>query len=162
NAPPLRDILQDGIQFISDQQQSILPEDVNEQIMLLIEHLREKRCLVVLDNVESILQAGQYAGLYRKGYDEYGKLFQMVGEAEHQSCLLLTSREKPREIAILEGEALVVRSYPLKGLRPVEGRKILEDKGLHGAEENLDILINHYAGNPLALKLVAQSIQEVF
>jgi len=50
----------------------------------------------VLDNIESVLKEGSRAGQYREGYEEYGKLIQRVGEANHQSCFLLTSREKPK------------------------------------------------------------------
>ena len=44
---------------------------------------REKRCLLILDNVESVLQEGLGAGQYRKGYEAYGKLFQLIGETKH-------------------------------------------------------------------------------
>ncbi len=104
------------------------------------------------------MRASQYQG----GYDEYGKLLRFVGETRHQSCLMLTSREKPREVALLEGNSSAVRSYPLIGLKAPEGQKILQDKGLYGGEQDWEILVNHYSGNPLALKLVSQFIQEVF
>jgi len=162
NAPPLKRILQECIQFVSDQQQTVLPEEVDSQISLLIESLRTRRCLLVLDNVESILQGGSQAGHYREGYEGYGKLLQRIGESRHQSCLLITSREKPKEVALLEGETAAIRSYHLGGLPPLAGREILNDKGLEGTAHNWEVLITHYGGNPLALKLVAQAIREVF
>lgn len=36
---------------------------------------------------------------YREGYERYGELFELVAKTTRQSCLLLTSREKPRAIA---------------------------------------------------------------
>jgi hypothetical protein len=112
--------------------------------------------------METILQAGNRAGQYRKGYEGYGRLVQRIGEAKHQSCLLLTSREKPKEIAYLEGDASAVRSRRLEGLQASDGREILKDKGLRGEEETWNALIDRYAGNPLTLKLAAQFIREVF
>src|SRR5437588_2305736 len=112
-----------------------LSEDVDDQISLLLEYLREYRFLLVLDNLESILQRGIRAGHYQDGYESYGKLIQRVGEEKHQSCLLLTSREKPKEIALLEGSSSLVRAFRLEGLKPSEGQEILKDKGLHGAEK---------------------------
>ena len=162
DAPPLKTLLKELIKFISDQEQTQLPEKENEQISLLIKYLREKPCLLVLDNIESITHTGHYTGFYRSGYEGYGNLFRQLGEVQHQSCLLLTSREKPQEIAILEGELLPVRSYKLEGLGVLDGRKILNDKGLHGSKTVLNDLIQHYEGNPLALKLVSQFIQEAF
>lgn len=162
NAPPIENILKNCIQFFSDQQQSDLPFDVDDQITLLIEHLRVHRCLIVLDNVESILQGGNRPGQYRSGYEGYGRLFQRVGEAQHHSCLLLTSREKLKEMVHLEGETSPVRSLALTGVGQAEGQELLRDKGLFGPDEKWADLIRLYAGNPLALKLVSEAIREVF
>lgn len=163
NAPPLTRILQECVQFVSDQQQTVLPQEVDSQISLLIEYLRPRRCLLVLDNIESILQGGSHAGHYREGYEDYGRLLRRIGESKHQSCLLLTSREKQPEVALLEGEGVgTTRSLHLGGLKPADGRDILKEKGLQGAEDDWDVLISHYSGNPLALKLVGQVIHEVF
>src|SRR6266567_4389806 len=125
NAPPFKRILLECMQFVSDQQQTVLPEEVDSQISLLIEYFRTDRCLLVLDNVESILQGGSQVGHYREGYEGYGRLLQRIGESRHQSCLLVTSREKPKEVALLEGEAAATRSYHLVGLQPGEGREIV-------------------------------------
>src|SRR5262249_24790609 len=111
---------------------------------------------------ETILQGGSQAGSYRGGYEGYGRLIQRLGESKHQSCLLITSREKPPEVALLEGEAVATRSLHLGGLKPEVGRDILKGNRLHGTEHDWKALITHYGGNPLALKLGAQVIREVF
>lgn len=162
NAPPFKRMLQECIQFVSHQQRTVLPEEVDSQISLLIEYFRSCRCLLVLDNIESILQEGSQTGHYRGGYEGYGRLFQRIGESKHQSCLLVTSREKPPEVALQEGEVVATRSLHLGGLKPAAGWEILRDKGLQGTEHDWEMLISHYGGNPLALKLVAQVICEVF
>ncbi len=162
NAPPLQSLLQECIPFVSAQTDTVLPTEPDRQIALLIDSFRIRRCLLVLDNVESILQGGSQTSHYLEGYEGYDKLLQRIGESRHQSCLLLTSREKPPEVALLEGEAGAIRSYHLGGLPPLAGRHILEDKGLQGTEHDWEVLIPHYGGNPLALKLVAQTIREVF
>ncbi|MHC5765446.1 MAG: WD40 domain-containing protein [Nostoc sp.] len=163
-APPVKIILGNLIQFISDEQEteSNLPESLSDRVSRLLYYLQNYRCLVILDNAESILRSGSRAGLYREGYEEYGELLRRVGEATHQSCLVLTSREKPREVALLEGQALTVRSLPLSGLKVAEGQEILKLKGLSAAEDEWKLMIEHYAGNPLALKIVATTIQDVF
>ena len=102
SAPPLEDVLRRCVLFLSDQQQLNIPEDTNGQIHLLIQYLKAKRCIIVLDNFDTLLQEGDSAGQYRAGYEDYGRLLQSVGEGTHQSCILLTSREKPNEIAYLE------------------------------------------------------------
>ncbi len=161
NAPPLAEILTECIQFLSDQQEVNLPDDIDKRITRFIQYLDIQRCLVVLDNAEAILQEGQ-AGYYRDGYQDYGRLLWRAGESEHQSCLLLTSREKLREIGRLEGEAALVRSHPLGGLGLQEGRQMLEGKGLSGSEDAWTALIEHYSGNPMALSIVADMVREVY
>jgi WD40 repeat protein len=162
NAPPLRSILQNCIRFFSSQRAIELPEEVDEQLSILIGCLHDRRCLLVLDSVESILQAGSNAGQYKESYEEYGKLLQRLGQARHQSCLLLTSREKPKEVADLEEVAGPIRSLSLVGLNVSEGQKILTNKGLSGTNDTLAELVRRYSGNPLALKLVAEPIKELF
>lgn len=163
NAPPLKEILSNLIQCFSKGQEINLPENIGNLISRLIDYLRSSRCLLVLDNVESILVSGDCAGRYRQGYEDYGELFRRVGEASHQSCLVLTSREKPKEIAVQEGASLPVRSFPIMGLREFEGRELFKSNSFFsGSESDWQNLIIRYAGNPLALKIVSTTVQELF
>jgi len=162
NAPSVEEILGECIQFFSKQQQSNLPQRVDRQIRLVLEHLGKHRCLLILDNVETILQEGDRAGHYRDGYEEYGQLIQRVGETPHKSCLILTSREKPKELALLEGKDAHVRQYQLSGLKLPAVQQMLDDKELSGQDKDWEDLNELYSGNPLALKLVSETIREVF
>ncbi len=162
NAPPIENMLKNCTQFLSDQQQIDLPEGLDSQIILLMQYLRDHRCLLVLDNMETILLAGSTAGQYREGYESYGRLIQRLAEGKHQSCLLLTSREKPKEVANFEGKTSPVRSLHLSGIGHSEGQEILRDKGLFGSDEAWSTLIHLYSGNPLALKLVSEPVRELF
>ncbi|MCA1990503.1 MAG: NACHT domain-containing protein [Coleofasciculus sp. S288] len=164
DAPPVQAMLANLIQSLSDQQETEadLPERVGDRISRLLDYLQRHRCLLVLDNVESVLRSGSRVGQYREGYEGYGELLRRVGEATHQSCLLLTTREKPKEVASLEGDALPVRSLRLSGLKKVDGQKIFRVKGLLGSDSDMKTLVEHYAGNALALKVVATTIQDLF
>lgn len=163
DAPSVKYILESCLRFVRQQEVINLPEALDEQISLLISNLREHRCLLLLDNVDALLQAGQRAGLYRSGYEGYGRLFQRIAETDHQSCLLLTSREKLKEVALAEGkDSSPVRSLLLTGLDPASGQKLLQDKALSGSEETWATFINLYSGNPLALKVVAEPVRQVF
>jgi hypothetical protein len=162
NAPSLAVILPDCIRFVSNQQQADLPEDIDRQIPLLLRYLQEHRCLIVLDNVESVMQTGSRSEQYQPGFEGYGRLIQRIGEAEHQSCLLLTSREKPGEVVRLEGNASPTRSMALSGVGQAAGRELLADAGLFGTDETWTAFIHLYSGNPLALKLVSEPIRELF
>src|SRR5260370_42452333 len=89
-------------------------------------------------------------------------LLQRIGEVKHNSCLLLTSREKPKEMLRIEGKDSHVRSMLLNGLEQEDARIILQEKELQGTDAEWKQLIDLYSGNPLALKLVAESIRAPF
>ena len=126
----------------------------------LLNYLQKYRCLLILDDVQMVNSSGQLAGIYQPGYEDYGTLFRQVGELSHNSCLVLLSSEKPREIAALEGKNQPVRSLQLNGLG-AEAGEMLREKGL-AEDAKLSELIEQYRGNPLWLKIVATMIQDLF
>ncbi|MCB9078723.1 MAG: hypothetical protein H6631_14070 [Anaerolineaceae bacterium] len=162
NAPPLTSMLRSWFQVLSQQQLNGLPDHLTEQLELLFDYMRRQRCLLILDNVETIMQQGSRAGQYRPGYEVYGQLIQRFGDGEHQSCLLLTSRERPQGLARLANDNTLIRFHQLAGLAEPAGLAILQGQGLSGPAHVLEGLIEHYSGHPLALKLTAQTIQDLF
>jgi hypothetical protein len=150
------------LRTLSSQQLVQLPTGLDAQLELLINLLRERRCLLVLDNLESLLQGG-VARRYRDGYADYGQLLQRVGQSRHRSCLLLTSREEPPELGRLAGEHEPARLFALEGLTTTAGKAILQDRGVEGIHErDVAALVSRYSGNALALKLVAETIRDLF
>jgi hypothetical protein len=162
NAPSLDEVLAGWIQFLSDQTVYDLPDELDQRIAMLLDYLHRQRCLLVLDNLEAILQAGEGAGHYRVGYEAYGQLLRRIGASRHQSCLVLTSREKPGEFAPLEGKTTPVRTLHLANLDSEASQALLQDKELVGPAESWSALSERYSGNPLALKLVAETVRELF
>ncbi|NTV65002.1 MAG: hypothetical protein HGA65_15945, partial [Oscillochloris sp.] len=160
NAPHLDDLLGQWIAFLSNQQQTDLPDTTAERIALLMDYLRRQRCLLVLDNLETILRGKETAGLYREGYEGYGDLIRRIGEQAHQSLLLLTSREVPDGYERFDGN--IARTFALSGVSRSEGQVILHDKELAGSEAEWGDLIARYSGNPLALKLTSEFIREAY
>jgi WD40 repeat protein len=137
--------------------------DVQEgSFTLLMEQFRQKRCLLVLDNVESILQAGNRSGLYLAGYEAYGQMCARVSDESHQSCVVITGREKPNGMTLREGAELPVRSWQLGGLPIEAAQKILTDKGVAASLSDQKNLIRYANGSPLTLKLLATNIQNLF
>lgn len=162
HAPTLPNLLADLTQCLSPQPAVKPAETVDSQITHLMRYLRQHRCLLVLDNVESILQSGKCTGCYCQGYESYGQLITRISDERHQSCLILTSREKPGGILTREGDSFPVRTLQIKGLLSFEGQKLLESGGLQESAVNCHRLVRHYSGNPLALKIAATTIASVF
>jgi WD40 repeat protein len=155
NAPPLETLLKDLVPFLSQQQ------DTEPTPARLLYWLRNSRCLVILDNAETIMQAGERTGYYQPGYEDYGDLLRLLGETNHQSCVLLTSREKPAEIDIFEALDGSVRSLALAG-SPEASFALFASKGLTGSDAERVQLGERYGYSPLALKIVTASIHSLF
>ncbi len=161
NAPPVEEWLAGAIAALSGAQ-ALLPDGRAAQLALVLELLRERHALLVLDNLETILEPGAPTPRYREGYAGYGEVLRRMGESMHQGCLLVAGREAPPELAPLAGERGPVRMLRLGGLGREAGRALLRDTGLVGEEEDWDALIARYSGNPLALGLMGSTIGAVF
>lgn len=162
NAPPLAEVLQEWVSILSDQMETTLPASLDQQINRLLDYLRRQPCLLILDNLESILRGDEHSGSYLPGYEAYGQLLRRLAESEHKSCLLLTSRERLPELTAMEQKTPIVRTLSLTGLPTAAGRQMLEGRGLAANLPGLDALVQHYSGNPLALQLVTETVQEIF
>jgi WD40 repeat protein len=138
------------------------PKDSSSALNELLHQLREKRCLLILDNIESVLQIGKDSGKYLLGYEIYSQIFDRIADEQHSSCLIFTGREKPQNITNREGANLPVRSLQLFGVADSAAQNILQDKGIIATVGQQQILIKSMGGNPLALQLSATTIQNLF
>lgn len=150
-------IIQDALKLFTDNEPQIT---ISQQITDLLQYLKTHRCLLVLDQIETILATGSSRQLYQNGYQAYQELFTQIAHTHHQSCLLLVSNEKPRDIGIWESASTSIHSYQVQGSTKVCDR-ILADKQIPQSSAG-DELIAAYRGHPLALKIVATLINELF
>jgi WD40 repeat protein/transcriptional regulator with XRE-family HTH domain len=161
NAPTCAEWLAGAILTCSNQ--SLLPaEDERTRLRQLVELLRTKRCLLVLDNFETLLASGADSGGYRAGYDGYEAVLLAIATHGLRGRLLLTSRESPPGFDDLRESTPAVRSLYLQGLSPADCRLIMADKQLKGDDADWDNLVTSYSGNALALKIVGETIHELF
>jgi WD40 repeat protein len=163
NAPALGELLPQIIAICSDGAEILPPTvDISTQITRLLAYLRQQRCLLVLDNAEAIIADRPNLDRGTATDPHYAQLFERIGASAHQSCLVLTSREKPIEMLPLEGEQLPVRSLLLRGLDGDDVDCLLDAKGLSDSIAGRARLLALYSGNPLALNIVATSIRDLY
>ena len=162
NAPPLDEVVREWLFVLSDQTVTSLPASLDQQFDQLLYYLRRQRSLLILDNMESILNGHDGSGHYRPGYEEYGQLIRRLVSDEHRSCLLVTSRERPHDLAHLEEDTPAVRFLSLSGLPIDAGCQMLAARGVDGDAATLADLVQRYSGNPLALKLAAETVDSLF
>ena len=161
NAPKLHDILSQFFDFIGLESESTFA-NIDEAIQQFIAILKESRCLILFDNIETLLQSNTCVGHFQVGYEAYGMLLQQIADQSHQSCVVLTSRELPQGIDIRAGLTAPVQNLKLSGIQLGDAQSILQHKGIRNIHlPSLKEILAHYGGNPLALKIVASGILEL-
>ena len=132
DAPTCETLLDQCLQVLAPQVLRDASISFDRRLSLLLEYLRSTRVLLVLDNLEVLLEEGQSTGHIRAGYEGYTHLLRRMAETEHQSCLLITSREKPSDLVPLEGSRAPVRALRLARLDGESCKQLLAEKGAIG------------------------------
>lgn len=113
-----------------------------EKISRIIQGLAKTPCLVVLDNLESILQPGNHPQAGRTLSPEWGKLLSALAYQQHQSQTILTSRELPADLADTryanaEPDLELVEIVRLGGVATAAGVEILQQRQLRDSIPDL-------------------------
>lgn len=161
NAPTPAALMQNILLFLQGQQDAPQSDDIESLMMALLSFFREHRALLVLDNLETILHEGSPAGHCREGYEAYCELIRRLGESSHQSCVIITSRERPGVFSRWRASAAVA-SIQLEGLSLDASKQYLAELGAGRVDDAWAPLIRLYGGNPLMLALSIETIQQVF
>jgi hypothetical protein len=159
-APTVDKLLLELIHGLNPELKIVADPATETLIDLFLQQLQHRRSLIVLDGWETIL-GGDRAGQCAPEYALYSKLLQCVSEHPHTSCVVITSREKPEVITLLESRRASTQSLKLVGLGD-DAHALLQDKPLRDEPEARTDLIQLYRGNPLALNIVAVVIQDFF
>jgi WD40 repeat protein/transcriptional regulator with XRE-family HTH domain len=162
DAPPCEKLLDDCLQVLTPQPLRMIPTNLQERLTQLLDRLRSSRTLLILDNLESLLEEGNVQGHLRSDFEGYERLLRLVAETAHQSCLLLTSREKPAVLRPLEGKRSPVRSLRLCGLDTTACEQLFAENEIEGTPQEQLRLAEAYTGNPLALRIVTETITDLF
>ena len=132
--------------------------NTNHKQKQLFEIFTEKRCLIILDDLQNIFMNGAFAGQYKPEYQDYQDFFKKIMTTEHHSHVIVISQEKCQDMESLDEELYPIKCLDLSGLSDVN---ILKNTGLKD-EDHWSNLINLYEGNPFYLKTIANSIRSVF
>jgi hypothetical protein len=122
----------------------------------LTRYLTQHRCLIVLDQWESIQKEGSFSQ-YQTNYEDYQELLKQIVSDRHQSSVILLSREKPQNM-LLKRAGDVVQFFQLEGLQYPEDKAFLEAEKLTGTEVELQNFTQRY-NNPLFLKVAAERVR---
>ncbi|VEP15274.1 conserved hypothetical protein [Hyella patelloides LEGE 07179] len=123
--------------------------DITELINNLLLLLSQRRCLLVVDNLETLLDRE------RKCQDEsYQEFFRRWLQQGTNSTLLITTQEKPKLFQGLD------YWHTLGGMKIEEGIALLNKLAIQGTEAELKDFVEKVNGHPLTIKLVAGYLRE--
>ncbi|MDJ0581904.1 tetratricopeptide repeat protein [Crocosphaera sp.] len=128
-------------------------EKWNEEtlILQLIQGLIAEPCLLVLNNLETVLTA--------ENVSVYGQFLSKWLSKGSNSKVLLTSREQPKFSPNLQKRC---HWQGLKGLKPEDAIFLVKDYELTGTEEELAKFVNQMARHPLLINLVCSLMIDEF
>ncbi len=112
------------------------------------EFIKKHRLFLCLDGIDKWLYKS------KKETEEFLQKFILT---EHNSRIILTSREPLEPLDKLMKMGRPVLTFQLYGLRPEEGKKILSSYGVEG--EGVSKLIQRYEGNPYLLHTLGDKIK---
>ena len=152
-----QEIVDDWVSFFSQSQKT------NCSLRELVDYLRCHKCLLILDGLETILKSKNHQGKYEDNYATYRQLLEVLGTTFHQSCAIITSREKPENISFSEKKEGTIRSLSLKGegcyLMNINLKKNNKSKQL---TNKMCLFCKYYNNNYAFLKIITEYINSFF
>ncbi|MEP6581995.1 tetratricopeptide repeat protein [Microcoleus vaginatus GB2-A3] len=141
----------------------------DEKIAKIMAGLQQTRCLLVLDNLESILHPAVDAGnpdclaaaqVHRAISPDWGKLLNALVYQQHQSQTILTSREVPADLADtrypgLAPDSELVHIEVLRGVDFAAGVEILRQRKLTDTLADLQWISQRVEGHVFLLTQLA-------
>jgi len=161
NAQPWALLFPEWVETLTDAPPPQLPDHLDGQLGLLLRLARQRRTLFVLDNLETILEAGEVAGRFLPGYEAYGQFLDRMAQSAQNSAVLVTSREQPAGFARWMQSYRGVHRLRLNGLDDDTGPQLLRQY-ISAPAADLVTLSQSFSGNPLALLLAARTVHELF
>ena len=118
-----------------------------ELIVKVLNKVAERRCLLVLDNLETLFQTEEL-------WQPYGEFLAAWLGLASAGKLMLTSQLR----LDLPGSAW--QWLPLKGLELAQGVALLKAQQIEGSDEQLAEFVDRVDGHPLLLRLAASWLQQ--
>ncbi|WFU79402.1 patatin-like phospholipase family protein [Bradyrhizobium sp. CIAT3101] len=162
NAPSLQSLVDDISHFLFSDRGPSSPNFPKPDLDAVLAGFREKRCLVILDNLESILGESKSTVAFDAKFREYEDFFQRIANTPHNSCVLVNGREIPYLLETLCGEQKPGRILRLEGLDDRASRQIIAAHGKVTGARAINRIIRFYQGHPLSLELTARFVETVY
>ena len=133
-------------------------EDLNLLLSKLVNCLREKKILLVLDDLESILEIDGKSFHYKKQLESYGHFLRSIVSTNHQSLLVCASRVRPKLLEYYGTNQ--VKLLELQGFKKPIIDKLIAAKSYDGYEkQKLSSLAESLQNNPQLLQIADEHLE---
>jgi hypothetical protein len=161
NAPPPREIIDSLLTLFSHRRDVDLSTSLDRKLIQLVSYLRQYRCLIVLDDLQSVLDQGERACYYLSGYEGYGQLLRSIICTQHQSLFMTTSRVIPKGLTFYGQEKVGFLS--LQGLDGSDFKNIYGHRfQILNSDKQWQDLLKYYLYNPQFISIVTGKIEQLF
>jgi hypothetical protein len=161
DAPQLIDVLELIIKELGGGRSAKLSKNLQTAIDKIIGYLQRNRCLLIFDNADPVLvQDESSKSDLAQDYAQFFSRLNTVASDSHyltisvEKCWVGTNDDLP--------ETLRERQLELQGLDRKSCQDLLHTSELVGTIAEWDTLIDRYRGNPQYLKIVANTITDIF
>lgn len=164
DSEPFQDIVSSIIKFLSkeDVSAAIPSLSFQEKLKYLVHTFKEKRCLLVLDNLESALTSSSKGIHFNSGFENFGIFLDLLCNTSHSSCLIVTSRQIPSSFKNMIKASSEAAEIKVKGLKFLDFIRVAESRLENVDREATNILFTKYSGNPQILMLALNEISDLF
>ncbi|MGF1542647.1 MAG: NB-ARC domain-containing protein [Pleurocapsa sp.] len=146
-------IINQNLEQYSDSNLELANQDLSYGLSQLVNYLKEKKVLLILDDLQSILEVHQTNSWYKPEFESYGHLLRSVISTNHQSLLICASRVKPRLLEYYDINQ--VKILDLSGWEKTSINKFIDSKSLNSIEkQKLLDLSESLQYNPQLLKII--------
>ncbi len=130
--------------------------DLNKLLVNLTLYLQKYRCLLILDDLDSIVEFKNMATHYLSGYEQYAQFLRCLITTNHQSLVIATSRNSINQLSYYSSDR--VKLLALQGIRSDVLWSIFQTKIIKNiSQEVWGQICAYYQNNPELINIVIEN-----
>lgn len=135
-----------------------ISSDINKLLADLTLYLKRYRCLIVLDDLDSIVEFKQMASYYRSGCEKYAQFLRCLITANHQSLVIASSRNSIKQLSYYSSKQ--VKFLHLKGMKSENLWSIFKPEiTIDISQDVWNTICSYYQYNPELMKIVVSNLE---
>lgn len=135
-----------------------ISSDINKLLLDLTLYLKKYRCLIVIDDLDSVFEFKQMASYYCSGREQYAQLLRCLITTNHRSLIIANSRNNIKQLNYYSSDR--VKSIFLKGMNSktlwlIFKQEITKNISIEAWQQ----ICNYYLNNPELMKIVVENLE---